>query len=52
VPIVICPCSEALCRASARHLITMDVLDIDTCSHQDVNFLLEQQADRLTAIGL
>jgi hypothetical protein len=35
---VICPCSEALCRASARHLMTIEVLDIDTCSQHDDGF--------------
>ena len=32
---VICPCGELLDLVSARHLITMEVEDIDTCTGTD-----------------
>ena len=35
VPMVICPCGELLDLVSARHLITMEVEDIDTCKGTD-----------------
>ena len=39
VPMVICPCGELFCRASVMHLMTMDVLDIETCAApQDTPF--------------
>lgn len=35
VPMVICPCGELLDLVSVRHLMTMEVEDIDTCKGTD-----------------
>ena len=32
VPIVICPCGEAVALLSVRHFTTIEVDDMDTCS--------------------
>ena len=32
MPIVICPCGELVTLLSVRHLTTMEVEDIDTCT--------------------
>lgn len=41
VPIVIWPWGEAVAFASVRHLITIEVDDIDTCSKQPLKHLSE-----------